>query len=97
MLMFFSLLVAFIITPWLALRVVKPHHRESARSPEEETQSEHRIERIYSRFMRPLIRKPKLGGAALAVVLFVIILLLTLVQFRFLERRVHYAGTTSAN
>jgi ABC-type sugar transport system permease subunit len=32
------------------------------------------------------------GGAALAVVLFAIILLLTLVQFRFLERRVHYAN-----
>jgi ABC-type sugar transport system permease subunit len=31
------------------------------------------------------------GGAALAVVLFVIILTLTLIQFRFLERRVHYA------
>lgn len=32
------------------------------------------------------------GGAALAVVLFVIIMLLTLVQFRFLEKRVHYAN-----
>ena len=32
------------------------------------------------------------GGAALAVVLFVIIMVLTLVQFRFLERRVHYAS-----
>jgi multidrug efflux pump subunit AcrB len=66
--MFFSLLVAFIITPWLALRVVKPHHRESADSPEAETRAEHRVERIYSRFMRPLIRRPKLGGAALAIV-----------------------------
>ena len=32
------------------------------------------------------------GGAALAVVLFVIIMLLTMVQFRFLEKRVHYAN-----
>ena len=32
------------------------------------------------------------GGAALAVVLFVIIMLLTIVQFRFLEKRVHYAS-----
>ena len=32
------------------------------------------------------------AGAALAVVLFVIILFLTLIQFRFLERKVHYAG-----
>ena len=32
------------------------------------------------------------GGAALAVVLFVIIMLLTMVQFRFLEKRVHYAS-----
>ena len=32
------------------------------------------------------------GGAALAVVLFVIILVLTMVQFRFLEKRVHYAN-----
>ena len=31
-------------------------------------------------------------GAALAVVLFVIILLLTIVQFRFFEKRVHYAS-----
>jgi sn-glycerol 3-phosphate transport system permease protein len=32
------------------------------------------------------------AGAALAVVLFVIILLLTIAQFRFLEKRVHYAS-----
>ena len=32
------------------------------------------------------------AGAALAVVLFVIILLLTMAQFRFLEKRVHYAN-----
>jgi len=32
------------------------------------------------------------AGAALAVVLFVIILLLTMMQFRFLEKRVHYAN-----
>jgi ABC-type sugar transport system permease subunit len=31
-------------------------------------------------------------GAAFAVVLFVIILLLTMLQFRLLERRVHYAN-----
>jgi sn-glycerol 3-phosphate transport system permease protein len=31
-------------------------------------------------------------GAALAIVLFVIILILTLLQFRFLEKKVHYAG-----
>ncbi|MCA9726522.1 MAG: efflux RND transporter permease subunit [Candidatus Eisenbacteria bacterium] len=64
--MFFSLLVAFIITPWLALRLLKPHHEESAHAPEEETQAEHKIEKIYSKVMRPLVRKPKLGGMALA-------------------------------
>lgn len=46
----------------------------------------------YSLFTTVFKERDPGAGAALAVVLFVIILVLTLIQFRLLERRVHYAG-----
>ena len=46
----------------------------------------------YSLFTTVFKERDPGAGAALAVVLFVINLVLTLIQFRFLERKVHYAG-----
>jgi len=72
--MFFSLLVAFLITPYVTLRVLGKGHDTKApakhAAPEAETAAERRIERAYSALMRPLIAKSKLrmlalGGVAL--------------------------------
>ncbi len=69
--MFISLLVAFVVTPYLALRLLRGHAHSGA-GPEamiKETPAESRIERVYAAIARPLIRKPKLRHAALAAVL----------------------------
>ncbi len=67
--MFFSLLVAFIVTPWVTLRVLGKHAghgKGDVTAPLEETPSEKRIERIYTGVMRPLISRPRLRAIALA-------------------------------
>ncbi len=60
--MFWSLLIAFIVTPWASVRILKGRSR--AGGPEHGSD---RFTRIYRRVMNPLIRKPKwrfafLGG-----------------------------------
>jgi multidrug efflux pump subunit AcrB len=66
MAMAFSLFVAFVITPYLALRLIKPHqkgHEQGGRDLHET-----RIYRAYDRVMRPLIRSPRRGILALGMV-----------------------------
>jgi len=54
--MIFSLLVAFIITPWASIRLIKDHKKTN----EEEThQTEDWSTRLYRRAMDPLLHKPK--------------------------------------
>jgi len=78
--MAFSLLVALVITPWLAIRLLKPvRWREDVRGEgtfegdhvdEEPGYSLHdtRIYRTYDRFMRPLVDNPRKGVIALLIV-----------------------------
>ncbi len=72
--MVFSLFVAFMIAPWLAMRVIKPHTAKAG-SPGSEGDGpagrplqETRIYRTYDRIMRPLVEHPGRGIAALAVI-----------------------------
>ncbi len=74
--MLFSLLVAFVVTPWVTLRVMgrHAHARAATGGPAQETRGERRIERVYTALMRPLIDRPRRRalvfaavGAALAV------------------------------
>ncbi|MBD3222838.1 MMPL family transporter [bacterium] len=65
--MIFSLFVAFMIAPWLAMRLIKPHQKgDDGREgrPLQET----RIYRLYDRIMRPLVQHPSRGIMALVVV-----------------------------
>jgi multidrug efflux pump subunit AcrB len=67
--MIFSLLVAFIVTPWAALRLLR-HER----GPKEDKTSPHREDwtmRLYRRIMKPLVndRRWRMGFLALVVVL----------------------------
>ena len=76
--MFFSLLVAFVVTPWVTLRVLGRHAHPVAshgtdpsadvERPAEETPSERRIERVYSRIMRPLVHNRRRAYIALGAV-----------------------------
>jgi multidrug efflux pump subunit AcrB len=65
--MVFSLFVAFVIAPWLAMRLIKPGHGgggEHGGRPLQDT----RIYKLYSRTMRPLVESPTKAVVALAVV-----------------------------
>ena len=81
--MFFSLLVAFVVTPWLTLRVLKKGHtHDPMPAPDAETPAEGRIERIYSAIVRPLIKGAGLRALTLGAVLFLLLGSMGLVAVR---------------
>lgn len=89
--MFFSLLVAFIVTPWVTLRVLKPHaHGVPSQdavttdpdAPAAATPAERRIERAYAAVMRPLIGRPAMRAGALAAVVLLLLMSVGLVMVR---------------
>ncbi|HPR65295.1 MAG TPA: efflux RND transporter permease subunit [Thermoanaerobaculia bacterium] len=69
--MFFSLLVAFTISPWLAFKLFVKGHREESPSLQvrEETEEESKFHRLYDRIMRPIIAHPILRFSMFAVVI----------------------------
>lgn len=74
--MLFSLLVAFIVTPWMSWLILKkaPHH---------ETSQEGRgIHRLYERVLGPLIDSGKKRTAALAIVVGLLLLALLLLPLK---------------
>ena len=81
--MLFSLLVAFVISPWLTYKLFhKKAEQELANrnvSPDQETEEETRLHRIYARVMNPLISsRPLRWGALGGVVVLLLASLLTL-------------------
>jgi multidrug efflux pump subunit AcrB len=83
--MFFSLLVAFVVTPWVTLRVLKKNghgHEATVESPGAETQGERRVERFYGRIMRPLIQHRSRAYVALGVVALLLFGSMALVRVR---------------
>ena len=58
--MVFSLLVAFLVTPWAAVRILKLGR------PHAEGEQEDRLTRLYRRVMGPLLHRPRLRRAFLA-------------------------------
>jgi len=58
--MLFSLIVAFVVSPWLTYRLFRRHAEEMRRgdadSPDDETAGEGRLHRLYSRLFAPLLR-----------------------------------------
>jgi len=64
--MAFSLLVALVITPWLAIRLLKT--KEAKDEGEAFNLRDTRIYRTYNRFMRPLVDNPRKGVTALLLV-----------------------------
>ncbi|MCS6951404.1 MAG: efflux RND transporter permease subunit [Bryobacterales bacterium] len=77
--MIFSLLVAFIVTPWAAVRVLRM--REGAAHGEQED----RLTRLYRRVMRPLLHHPPLRWGFLAAVTVLLVASCALLYIRFVE------------
>jgi len=75
--MVFSLLVAFVITPWAAIRLLKTpgHHHQSG-------ETEDRSTRLYRRFMSWLLSRPRNQWAFLALVFVLLLLSASMVYFR---------------
>jgi multidrug efflux pump subunit AcrB len=82
--MFFSLVVAFVVSPWLTLKLFNKDADNESGSKEhfDETDEETRIHKIYAGIMRPLINKPTLRYSALGVVLVLLLGSMALVPMR---------------
>ncbi len=85
--MLFSLFVAFVISPWLTFKLF--HRKAEAElehaggSPDQETEEETRLQRIYSRIMTPLIRSRMLRYLSLLGVGALLLLSMATVAVRF--------------
>jgi multidrug efflux pump subunit AcrB len=77
--MVFSLIVAFVITPWAAVRILKPHSHQHA------SEQEDRLTRLYRRVMAPLIHRPVLRIGFLASVTVLLLLSMSLVYVGFVK------------
>jgi multidrug efflux pump subunit AcrB len=72
--MFFSLLIAFIVTPWASVRILRQPDHVGGQQHESD-----RFTRIYRRLMNPLIQKPKWRFAFLAGIAGLLVLAMALV------------------
>jgi len=63
--MIFSLLIAFVVTPWAAIRILKVGHHGKGH---EEDGPEDALTRMYRRFMQPLLRSWKVRTAFFGLV-----------------------------
>ncbi len=81
--MFFSLLVAFIVSPWLTYKLfggskaVEPTHRHY-----DETQEENKLQKMYARIMQPLLASPKKQIMVIGSIVGVLLLAMTLFPLR---------------
>jgi multidrug efflux pump subunit AcrB len=87
--MLFSLIVAFVISPWLTFKLFHKHAEAELEhvdaSPDRETPEETKIHRMYARLMAPLIGSKLLRYSALVGVVIVLGLSMTTVAFRFVK------------
>lgn len=77
--MIFSLLVAFIVTPWTSLRLLKRHNKHASKNKEGWTT------RIYRRFMGRLIHEARWRYGFLALVAVLLLLSFSLVALKFVR------------
>jgi len=84
--MLFSLLVAFVVSPWLTYRLFKKHAEEMASGhhakPESETVEEGRLDRLYQKLFAPLLASPVKRWALLAGVAALLVLSVVLFPLR---------------
>ncbi len=85
--MLFSLIVAYVVSPWLTFKLF---HRQAEKelekvggSPDQETEEEGRLQKIYSRIMTPLIRSRAIRWSFLVSVVVLLALSVSLLFARF--------------
>jgi len=85
--MFFSLIVAFVISPWLTFKLFRKHAEARLgaldTSPDKETEEETRLHKIYARVMAPLIKSRVRRYAALAGVIVLLLIAVATVPTHF--------------
>jgi len=81
--MLFSLLVAFVVTPWLAFRLLAGRHRADAETPAAAELGAGHLERLYRRILTPLFRHPRRRWAFLGTVAVLMVLAVSLAFFKF--------------
>jgi len=77
--MVFSLLVAFVVTPWAAVRILKPG------AVHEAGEREDRLTRLYRRVMGTLLHVPVWRWGFLGMVVFLLLGSMSLVYFKFVK------------
>ena len=77
--MIFSIIVAFLVTPWAAVRILKPGGAHG------HGEQEDRLTRLYRRIMGPLLHRPPLRWAFLGSVTVMLIGAMTLVYIGFVK------------
>jgi multidrug efflux pump subunit AcrB len=79
--MILSLLVAFVITPWAAVRLLRPHH-----GPDEESgETEGALDRLYKRVMEMLLGRLGLSLAFGGITVALLLLAGSFVYFKFVK------------
>ena len=73
----FSLIVAFIVTPWAAIRLLKP-----APSGKHESHQEDWANRLYRKIMTPLIHKRFLGAIFIGMVILLLLAAVSLIPLK---------------
>jgi len=77
--MLISLLIAFIVTPWLSYKLLKEHVPTSVSTHHEEQTNQGPVYQLFNRLMRPLIEGEKAAKNRLKMLAFVISLILAAV------------------
>ena len=86
--MVFSLLVAFVVSPWLTFRLFRRHAERAAaeahegHQPYDETAEETRLHRLYARLFRPLLARAWRRWALLGAVAVLLLASMALVYLR---------------
>jgi len=85
--MLFSLIVAFVVSPWLTYRLFRKHAEEMAANghsrPDEETAEEGRLHRLYQKLFAPLLASRAKRWAVLGVVAALLLASTALFPLRF--------------
>ncbi len=79
--MVFSLLVAFLVTPWVAVRILRLRNGQAHSEPED------RLTRLYRRVMGPLLHRRPLRRGFLAIVAALLLGSFALVAVRFVKMK----------
>jgi multidrug efflux pump subunit AcrB len=79
----FSLLVAFVVTPWAAVRILKPSHSSGPGGHPGE--QEDRLTRLYRRVMGAILHNPALRWGFLGGVVLLLLGSMSLVYFQFVK------------